>query len=100
MTYHRTCGKGGSRNSVRERHADRFLPNFNKTQGSGTIARGRRKDNPPPPKRDWIDKVVESAGDAILEKMRPSGIKPPTGFKSRRWKGGTKLGDVRKYNMR
>ena len=100
MTYHRTCGKGGSRNSVRERHADRFLPNYNKSQGSGKIARGRRVDNPPPKQRDFWDAQVEAAGDAILNVMRPRQVEPPRGFKSRRWKGGTKLGDVRKYNMR
>ncbi len=49
MTYHRTGGKGGTRNSPRERHADRFLPNFNKsTAGGHSVAprKGRRVDNP------------------------------------------------------
>lgn len=46
MTYHRTGGTGGTRNSPRERHADRFLPNFNKSQGSGAKRKGKRMDNP------------------------------------------------------
>ena len=46
MSYHRTGGKGGTRNSPRERHAEDYLPNFNKKQGSGTNPKGRVKKNP------------------------------------------------------
>jgi hypothetical protein len=49
MSYHRTGGKGGTRNSPRERHADRFLPNFNKSTSGGHSrkpSKGRRMDNP------------------------------------------------------
>lgn len=63
MSFHRTGGKGGTRNSVRERHADRFLPNFNKSQGSGRVARGRRKDNPPSSPRDNYDAMMTRAKD-------------------------------------
>jgi hypothetical protein len=47
MTYHRTCGKGGTRNSARERHIDEYAPNFNKSRGSGRNPRGRKQNNPP-----------------------------------------------------
>ncbi|MGI9288798.1 MAG: hypothetical protein ACR2P1_25650 [Pseudomonadales bacterium] len=49
MTYHRTCGKGGTRNSARERHADEYLPNFNKSTTDGFSSpprRGRKVNNP------------------------------------------------------
>lgn len=46
MTYHRTGGKNGTRNSPRERHADKYLPNFNKKQGSGVKRKGREQLNP------------------------------------------------------
>lgn len=47
MTYHRTGGKGGTRNSPQERHIDEYAPNFNKTQGSGRVRQGRKQNNPP-----------------------------------------------------
>ena len=46
MTFHRTAGTGGSRNSRRERHAT-DLPNFNKSIGSGVNRKGKKKLNPP-----------------------------------------------------
>ena len=49
MTFHRTAGKGGTRNSPRERHAT-DLPNFNKSTSGGhsrTPSRGRTVHNPP-----------------------------------------------------
>lgn len=33
MTYHRTAGKGGTRNSAAERHPK--MPNFNKSTADG-----------------------------------------------------------------
>lgn len=76
MTYHRTGGKGGTRNSVRERHADRFLPNFNKstTRGHSRPARkGRRKDNPPTSRKDTS--TQERFADT-MKKAREAGVKP------------------------
>lgn len=50
MTYHRTGGKGGTRNSPRERHfTDK--PNFNKYQGSGVRRKGKMVHNPDNSKR-------------------------------------------------
>lgn len=46
MTFHRTGGKGGTRNSRQERHFTN-VPNFNKSQGSGRNPQGRVKHNPP-----------------------------------------------------
>lgn len=46
MTFHRTAGEGGTRNSPRERHADKYLPNFNKSQGSGRKRKGKEQLNP------------------------------------------------------
>jgi hypothetical protein len=43
MTYHRTAGKGGTRNAKAEP-----LPNFNKTQGSGTVRKGKMLPNAAP----------------------------------------------------
>ncbi len=53
MTFHRTCGTNGTRNSKRERHADEYLPNFNKSTSDGYSAapkRGRKMNNPGPGK--------------------------------------------------
>jgi len=51
MTYHRTAGKGGTRNSATERHFTN-KPNFNKSAGSGANPQGRVKHNPPAAKKD------------------------------------------------
>ena len=53
MTYHRTAGTGGTRNSSQERHFTN-KPNFNKSQGSGTVRRGKTVHNPSKtkPKKD------------------------------------------------
>ena len=40
MTYHRTAGKGGTRNKRAG-----ALPNFNKKQGSDTQRKGKLKPN-------------------------------------------------------
>ncbi len=99
MTYHATAGKGGTRNSARTKHIDEYAPNFNKSQGSGVNRRGRKENNPShkPRERSAWDAIQEWGGDKIVGQ---GDINPPRGFKSRKWKGGTKLGDVRRYNMR
>lgn len=43
MTYHRTAGKGGTRNKKAG-----SLPNFNKSQGSGQRRKGRMLPNAGP----------------------------------------------------
>ncbi len=48
MTYHRTGGKGGSRNT-----AQGPLPNFNKEQGSGARRRGKMMPNAAPSKGNY-----------------------------------------------
>lgn len=76
MSYHRTGGKGGTRNSVRERHADRFLPNFNKSTSGGHTRRplkGKRKDNPPTSKKD---QEYRQRYDDMMFKAKNAGIKP------------------------
>lgn len=45
MTYHRTAGKGGTRNAKQGP-----LPNFNKTEGSGQRRRGKMLPNAAPSK--------------------------------------------------
>jgi hypothetical protein len=48
MTYHRTAGKGGTRNSAAERHPKN--PNFNKNTIAGEskpARKGRVQLNPP-----------------------------------------------------
>ena len=44
MTYHRTAGKGGTRNSKQGRHPKH--PNFNKKRGSSKRTKGRMVNNP------------------------------------------------------
>ena len=54
MTYHRTGGTGGTRNSRRERHFTN-KPNFNKSTTGGHSRRpssGRTKHNPPTNQKD------------------------------------------------
>jgi hypothetical protein len=46
MTFHRTAGKGGTRNSARTKHIDEYAPDFNKSQGSGANPRGKKQNNP------------------------------------------------------
>ena len=58
MTFHRTCGKNGTRNSPTERHADEYLPNFNKSEGSGVNRRGKKQNNP-----TWADRYKAETGD-------------------------------------
>jgi hypothetical protein len=48
MTYHRTAGKGGTRN----RPAG-GLPNYNKRQGSGARRRGKLEPNAAPSKGNF-----------------------------------------------
>ena len=76
MSFHRTGGQGGTRNSPREKHCDRYLPNFNKSTSGGHSRRprkGKRMDNPGPgssPKDSPRKKY-----DAMMKKAR-AGIKP------------------------
>lgn len=87
MTYHRTAGKGGTRNSARTKHIDEYAPNFNKTQGSGVNRRGRKQNNPPrKPKRSPIDAAEEYVGDAMLDFFNPRQIPTPPGFRSKKWR--------------
>ena len=42
MTYHRTAGKGGTRNADRDRQPQKFRPNHNKSTELGATAAPRK----------------------------------------------------------
>ena len=84
MSFHRTGGKGGSRNSARERHADKFLPNFNKSTTGGHSRpprKGKRVDNPGKGSKKK-DTTHRDRYDDMMFKAR-SGIKPRQSVKNR-----------------
>ncbi len=90
MTFHRTCGKGGTRNSARERHIDEYAPNFNKRQGSGANPRGRKKNNPT--KADDTGGRAAARHRMMLETARDPGAtekgRRPVRSKFDQWLGG------------
>lgn len=74
MTYHRTAGKGGTRNSRQERHFTN-KPNFNKSTSGGHSKRpskGKQVMNPPTKPKDTSHR---ERYDTMMARAR-AGIKP------------------------
>lgn len=70
MSYHRTGGKGGTRNSARTKHIDEYAPNFNKRQGSGRNPRGKKQNNP-------AKRTPRERYDRMMAEARGEGRNPP-----------------------
>lgn len=74
MTFHRTAGTGGTRNSARTKHIDEYAPNYNKSAGSGVNRVGRKQNNPPKKrKRSVGDRLADAFGARLIGKSKVTG---------------------------
>jgi hypothetical protein len=88
MTFHRTAGKGGTRNSRRTKHPELSFPNFNKStrKGAKQPARtGRVQLNPAKKRRTVTDYIEDAVGAAMIGKSEVTGRLDST-FKDSRYK--------------
>lgn len=89
MTYHRTGGKGGTRNSRQTKHPELFLPNFNKSTTAGRKLpprKGKLKLNPSKKRnRTAMDYVEDAVGSAMIGKSEVTG-RLDSAYKDSRYK--------------
>lgn len=86
MTFHRTAGKGGTRNSRRTKHPELSFPNFNKSTGSGRVRQGKTQLNPGKKRNRTAGDYIEDAiGSAMIGKSKVTGRYDST-YKDSRYK--------------
>ena len=88
MTYNRTAGKGGTRNSRANKHPELNFPNYNKSTAGGFTAAartGRTKLNPAKKRRTLGSLISDALGSAMIGKSKVTGRYDST-FKDSRYK--------------